>query len=411
MTIDWEDNDLSSAKEGQHNMQQGNNKKQAIFKQLLPFWSILLSFGTILILLPESLADYDKNSISSEQSSHVSATNPSTQDFKTAKTNEGAGTSAKHTTTKLYGRIEQIVQSPGAQFPYPLQSQTAKLDARGLVQSRQQGEASFSGAIVKSFPQQFTGTWGGSLKVWTAQIDPICWQIDADEANRMKQLLVSGREGTVNFNFSQDKGKIDLEPAQVALMVPMKETHMQEEMNKMLGGGQGQLGGGLTLPGMDANQLAQAMRQVVNNMNVPIILCFGAINRTDVEGISGNAISAEVLKNTIRQLSPGVLEQQIVAGESQRNSKTGKARQEYAETVIRFTSRSANDLYVVAAAVNYTADRKFERKLVLYGNVRRGVVMPDMTNPLNILNNTLPGGLQSPRIPSGQNPFQNLFPH
>ena len=356
---------------------------------------LLLFLASVLLSLPGSLADYDKSSISSSGSMQ--------------STPAGGSATDKPTSTKLYGRIEEIVQGPGAQFPVVLHAQTAKMDIRQTAKLQQHGEASFSGVVVRSFPQQYTGTWGGSLKVWTSQIDPICWQIDADEANRIRQLLTSGREGTVNFNFFQDSsGTIDLEPAQVVFMVPMKDTHMQEEMNSLLGKGMGQGDSGLNLPGMDAKQVAGMMRQMANSMNVPIMVCFGNVNRSDVEGVSGNTLRASVIKNNIRQLGPGVLEQQIVTRETQRNNKTGTVRQEYAETVIRFTNQGANSLYVVAAAVNYTSDRKFERKLILYGTVRKGQVMPDMSNPLGGLNNMLPGNSQ---MPAGQNPFQNLFPH
>ena len=237
-------------------------------------------------------------------------------------------------------------------------------------------------------------------------MDAICWQLDADEANRTRQLMVTGREGSVNFNFQQIAGgKIDLEPAQVIFMVPMKDTNMQQELNSMLGaGGLGQ-SGGLTLPGMDSRQMANVMQQMANTMNVPIMVSFGTINRPDIQGISGNEIKASVLNNTIRQLSPSVLEEQIVSLETQRNKKTGKVRQEYAETVVRFTSQNANTLYVQAAAVNYTSDHKFERKLILYGTVRKGQVMPESMNPMGNMNNIIPGNNQFPQIP-GQNSFQ-----
>ena len=312
----------------------------------------------------------------------------------------------------LYGRIEQIAGQAGAQFPV-LKEQTAKLDTRQLSKTTKDGRLNtFTGSLVRSFPQQFNGTWGGHLKIWTSQMDAICWQLDSEEANRTRQLLTPGREGSVNFNFEQAAGgQIDLEPAQVIFLVPMKDTHMQEELNSMLGaGGLGQAGG-LTLPGMDSRQMASAMQQMANNMTVPIMVNFGNINRSDVEGISGNEIKASVLSNAIRQLSPSILEEQIVTLESQRNKRTGKVRQEYAETVMRFTNQDANTLYVQAAAVNYTADRKFERKLILYGIVRRGQVMQDSMNPMSGFTNLIPGSDQLPKLPAGQNPFQGLLPH
>ncbi len=345
----------------------GKNERQTMAK------SLFLILCSLTIYPPASFGDNDAS--------------PEVQS-KIDKPSVEGKPAEKHSSAVLYGRIEQIVQGPGAQFPITLKAQTARMDTRKITTPQQKGEASFSGVVVKSFPQRFTGTWGGNLKIWSTQIDPICWQIDSDEANKMRSLFTTGQAGSVNFNFAQDNtGAIDLEPAQVVFMVPMKNTHMQEEMNGLLGSGQLGQAAGMTLPGMDSKQLAGMMKQVMSNMNVPVMIDFGAINRSDVEGISGNSVRAVVLKNSIRQLGPGILEQQIVTQETQRNNKTGKVRYEYAETVIRFTSQDANDLYVQAAAVNYTADRKFERKLILYGSVRKGQVMPDMTNPLGGLPN------------------------
>ena len=77
------------------------------------------------------------------------------------------------------------------------------------------------------------------------------------------------------MNFSQSSvGKIELEPAQVVFMVPMRDTNMGQELNSMLGaGGLGQAGG-LTLPGMDSRQMASVLQQMGNTMNVPIMVSF-----------------------------------------------------------------------------------------------------------------------------------------
>lgn len=366
------------------------NKNRSLYCRVIGFFSSLS-----LICTSVQFA-----SLAQDESQDVTKSSPTNQ------TNSANVKSNKPTV--LFGRIEQIAAGTGAQFPL-LKEQTAKLDTRQMPKPVQKGQAStYTGSVVRSFPQNFSGTWGGRLKIWTSQMDPICWQLDSDEANRTRQLMVPGREGSVNFEFSQNgTGKIDLEPAQVVFMVPMRDTNMGQQLGSMLGaGGLGQTGG-LTLPGMDSRQMASVLQQMGNTMNVPIMVSFGSINDPNVKGVSGNDIRAVVLSNTIRQLSPGVLEQQIIAQESQRNKKTGRTRQEFAETVVRFTSQNANTLYVQAAAVNYTSDRRFERKMILYGTVRRGIVMQEALNPLSGMTN-MPGTLQ---MPAGQNPFQNLLPH
>jgi hypothetical protein len=140
--------------------------------------------------------------------------------------------SAKTTASKstmLYGRIEQITGGSGAQFPV-LKEQTAMLDSRQLPSAIRKGKANannYSGSVVRSFPQQFSGTWGGHLKIWTSQMDAVCWQLDSEEATRTRQFLTPGREGSVNFYFQQSgSGKIDLEPAQIVFMVPMIKQYV-----------------------------------------------------------------------------------------------------------------------------------------------------------------------------------------
>jgi hypothetical protein len=172
----------------------------------------------------------------------------------------------------------------------------------------------------------------------------------------------------------------------------------------------------MTLPGMNSGQMGAMMQQMMANMNVPIMLNFGEVTGAmGEEGLSGNAFHSKVLKNSIRELSPSVLEQQIVTSEVQQNKKTGQTRNEYSETVIRFTKQSATQLYVQAASVNYTADKRFERKIILYGTVNHGTVARNNANPLsgsgfgNLFSQ--PGGMQVPNLPGGvdMNQLQKLL--
>jgi hypothetical protein len=319
-------------------------------------------------------------------------------------------------TTKLFGRIEQIADGPGAQFPVVLKAMTAKMDTSNRKPiTGSASDSLYSGSLVNSFPTDYRGNWGGSLTVWQAQFDPICWQIDPEEVNRTRALIKPGAVGDVTFQFRNDAGnRLDLEPAQVVFMVPMKDTRYQETLGQMLGSG-GQ-GGGMTLPGMNSGQMGAMMQQMMANMNVPIMLNFGEVTGAmGEEGLSGNAFHSKVLKNSIRELSPSVLEQQIVTSEVQQNKKTGQTRNEYSETVIRFTKQSATQLYVQAASVNYTADKRFERKIILYGTVNHGTVARNNANPLsgsgfgNLFSQ--PGGMQVPNLPGGvdMNQLQKLL--
>ena len=119
----------------------------------IAYLSCLMAFSLPLSFLPSYSADNDNSSSS------------------LATTANSTSNSAKPAKKMLYGRLEEIVEKPGAKFPITLQAQTAKLDTRVSNKSQQAEATMYSGQIVKSFPQQFNGTWGGTLKIWTSQID------------------------------------------------------------------------------------------------------------------------------------------------------------------------------------------------------------------------------------------------
>lgn len=320
--------------------------------------------------------------------------------------------------TLLLGRIEELANSPGATFPV-LKALTPKLDLRGDHLSGTAFKHAESSKVVAQFPTDYKGVWGGNVTLHQAHFAPICWQIDPDETNRMQKILGAGSKGMVNFDFNYDRaGKLELEPARVTFMVQAKQTRVGDQLTQMMGGGHNmfsQLGGG--------QDMGQMMKQLAQNMEVPIFLWFGEINNPEMEGVSGNKIRATVLSNKIRELKDGVLEQQIVTEELALNPKTGRSRAGYAESVLRFTRLSGNQMYVEAAAVNYGKDRRYLRKIVLYGTVTRGRAMP--TNPYGNIQQMLQGGGQgglgglekllqgagsgNMKLPPGFNPLQGLF--
>jgi hypothetical protein len=225
------------------------------------------------------------------------------------------------------------------------------------------------------------------------QQDSVVYKIDPSEASFMQRIIRPGLVGQANFDFAYVGGKLALEPTRVTFMVPASETHSGQQMSQMMG--QGGLDSQLAnMPGM-----GQMMQQMVQNMNVPIMLNFGEIEGDGaMEGISGNKIRQGVVSNSVRELKPGVVEQQIVTRQSER-LPNGSVKQSYGETVMRFTKLSPNQLYAVAASVQYGVDKRFQRKIVLYGTVTRGQVM--QTNPYEGMQQMMVpgGGGQMPQIP------------
>ncbi|MBP9091799.1 hypothetical protein KBI23_12310 [bacterium] len=324
---------------------------------------------------------------------------------------------AQATTTKLYGRIEQITSGNGANFPIILKAMTPQLD-NSLVKKPLSGAATdvsmFSGTIAKSFPSDYRGNWGGDLTVWRVEQDPICYKIDPEEASKVLKIFKSGAKGSTNFMFAQDtRGGIVLAPAKVMFSVPGKDIGADQQMAQMMGG----------QSFANMGPMGQMMQQMAQSMPVPVIFSFGDIQSSQyAKGLSGNEFVQRTLKNQVRQLAPNVLEQQIVAECNEIMRSTGQPRKRYEESVLRFTKVNSQQMYVQAAQVVFGQDRKFQQKIVMYGYVTKGQVantnpysgmmqmmQPGQSgqSPFGGAGNPFGGGM--PQFPPGSNPFQGLF--
>ncbi len=281
----------------------------------------------------------------------------------------------------LFGRIEELAGSANANLPIVFKAMKPILDTRKPTAMKGQ-TSEYSGTITQSFPEDYRGNWGGTLQVVKLQQDPRCWQIDSAEANKLQQILIPNLQGSTNFFFNTDRfGKIAVEPAKVMFMVPAKDTNTGDELNKMLGG-MGAMGG-----------MGQMMGQMMQNMNVPILLTFGEMKGGDaVTGVSGNKLDADLLKNTIRELAPGVFEQQIVSRLQTVMKGTNAARWSFDESVIRFQKQENRPdlLWVTCASVTYDKDGKFLRKMILRGWMQKGRTMQN--DPMQAMTGGL-GGL------------------
>lgn len=281
-------------------------------------------------------------------------------------------TGAKSKPITLYGRIDQIASEASVQMP-SLQVEKPSLDlSRRTPLKASTSESRFSGSVESSFPMDFSGTWGGTIRVWRYSVSPLSYEEDANESNKLREILTPGTAGDVNFTFQHAMGKIDLEPAQVRIMIPASQSFSYQ---KMMQGGAGGMGG--------------MVSQMMANMKVPVILHFGTVstNGSMEVGVSGNQIDQRVVKNEIRQLASDVVEEQIVTRNSSVQS-SGRSEQGYTESVLRFTRQSASQMYVLAASVDYDASGKFLRKLIMYGNVNRGQVMNTSPVPTGMGNMT-----------------------
>ncbi len=302
----------------------------------------------------------------------------------------------------LYGRLEEISGKATPTFPIVLKALTPKMGQLPLLKG-QATTGTLAGTAEKSYPADFRGTWGGQLTLGQLYIAPLNYQIDPDDAKKTASLVRQGSVGTANFVFSNDRsGNIAVEPTQIIFMVPANQTNSFQLAMQQAGGASGMANGAM----------AGMMKSMMGSMQVPIAIKFGNFQSSAATpSISGNSFSIGVLSNRLKQLSPGIMEQQVITQENIRMARTGKAYSTYNENVFRFTQRGASQMYVEVASVSYDMARRFLRKMVLYGYINRGAVQQDFSNPYSGLQQMMggSGGMQVPGMGGGSgNPLQQL---
>ena len=261
----------------------------------------------------------------------------------------------------LTGRLEEIGGN-GATLPVgvmlKLKAQSAKSDPRYSANASASASATTIQGQVASFPIDWRGAWNGQLKIHGRQASKLAYEIDAEETTTQDKILVPGTMGSVTFDFSQRGRAIYLEPAQIVLPQRTDTSQARATQQQLKALGLDRMLGG------NGSAMLQSM-----TASIPVLLLGEASN---ARGVTGNIFSSQVLKNDIRELKPGVLEQNIVVNTQERKAKNGNLVHSVTETVIRFTKLNPSQLYVQAASVQYAKDGQFETKVLMYGTVNRG---------------------------------------
>jgi hypothetical protein len=308
---------------------------------------------------------------------------------------------ARPKTQMLYGRIDQLTAGAGAQFPN-LKAQTAKMDTRGVTLKAAASDNVFSGEVVRSFPTSFEGQYGGKLQLSMVQTSPLYAQVRASEAAQATKLMHQGLEGTVNVSLVQTGSEINLQPLQIYCNAPMADSRLG-------GSGMDSIPGMGSLASMGA--MGQMMKTMMASMPYTFVISLGNINGI---GVGGQGVQGSVIKETIHQLSPTVIEQDLITTEQSTDATSGRVTgRGYSESVVRVTKYDQTRLFIQAASVDYNYDKRFLRKMLFQGYVTKGQVeqtvpmggdiqkmLPPGFNPMN------PGGGNGS---GGVNPFQGLF--
>ena len=127
-------------------------------------------------------------------------------------------------------------------------------------------------------------------------------------------------------------------------------------------------------------------------------------NMTSGRGVTGNQLGAELMKNTLKELAKGVLEQQVVTRDSDRN-QSGQVKTTFTESDLRFTRVSSSRLSCQAAAVTYDSHGNYLNKIILAGMLDKGAPVEN-ANPMNV---NLFGGFDMNSLSSPSSGNSNSF--
>ncbi|MBX9685435.1 MAG: hypothetical protein K2X27_01960 [Candidatus Obscuribacterales bacterium] len=283
---------------------------------------------------------------------------------------------------KLYGRIEQLSSGVGAKLPLKMVAMTPIRDSS--LDSKLKSSASIEAgkAVVQSYPVDYRGSWSGTMNLWSANFDKSYFEFDRAEAEKEMRWMRPGNKGQVTVNFYQTaNNRVAAQPCEVFFTAMDSAA---DQMKIMQGTPMGAMFGG-------------ANNSMLANMQVPVTysLHLGAPIGANTIGITGNQISNTLMKNELKELTKGVLEQEVVTRDTDRNPSTGKTQTGYSESVLRFTKISNNQLYLQAAFVYYRNDGHWQTKYILYGTLDRSY------------GNSSPSPAQNPY--GAANPFGSLM--
>ena len=317
---------------------------------------IIPAAGSALMLFcPAFAGDADKNPLVDPV-----APGAETRNVQSAHATAGELHSSSSHTLKLYGRIEELSTGTSARIPLKMQALTPVRDT-SLDKKLAGNTATLAGNAnaLASYPVDYRGGWSGEVTINSSNFDPAYFQYDAAEARREAELLRPGTKGRYTVTFYQgNNNQIQMQPSQVMFQGVDTMSNQLKVLEK-------------SDPRMKG--LAGTGNYGMGNMQVPIMfaLHMGTPITAGEIGVTGNQTTSELMKSSLKELSKGVLESQIVTREHDRNPESGKVQDGFSESVLRFTRLNNRQLYLQAAHVYYRKDGHFLSKHILYGTLER----------------------------------------
>jgi len=258
---------------------------------------------------------------------------------------DGADSTSSTNSAYITGRIEQT-ESPQATLPLALtklKAETPKMDV--VPPTVLKGGVSELSSQT-SFPPSLLGFWGGALKI-VSEYHRSTAPPDPDRT--------PGTVGMVVFHFYQDGKDIKLKPATVFLphiAKPLKDCFLDPDV----------------LQAME-ERAAERGRELNPNriMERNPVISLGAHNWARLNGATSKAT---VTANTLHNLSPDVIEQDVV-DRNEGSTASGRDTGGYIEVICRFEKTGPDSEFVRVAKVVYNTDRTILRRVLLEGALTR----------------------------------------
>jgi hypothetical protein len=224
-------------------------------------------------------------------------------------------------------------------------------------------------------PDDFTGSWSGDMTVSMVDFGSNMFNFDRAEAEQQQRLITQGRQGRCTVSFTKMGDRVEMQPTQIVFSAPISQA-IQE-----MGQGNSTIA---ALGGLLGNNNPMLAGKTIPEFALPLGMM--ASNR----GVTGNQLGSELMKNKLKQPGQGIIEEQIVTRDSDRN-KSGQVKVTFAESDLRFRQMDSNRLYCEAAAVSYDEQGNYLNKVILKGYLDKGAPMADSgQNQIDIMGN--PGG-------------------
>ncbi len=296
----------------------------------------------------------------SPSSGSDSSTKSGGESAKAANATTGRGKSGSFGAAPAKGRIAQLLSENGAQLPVKLKSLTPKLDTTWSKPTVLTGGISKSG----SFPDDWHGSWSGTLTIKVFQYNPLCARFDPAEFSQTQSLMQPGTSGQVTFKFTEGGDrKMELKPAQVYFSKPATANHFRFFASQNMVVDQQSADS----PGPGWVKIG-SIRPIAGQPFI-YILHLGLFEPGT--GVTGNNLSGRLLSDSVNTLSAEVIEQQVLTYESDVSRLTGGVSHAFSENDIQFSAVDAGTLKVEAASVRYGPAGDFVDKVILEGEVRR----------------------------------------